>query len=247
MKARPANSTGRRAGIGALAAAVSTLAAPGARAQGDPCEQLKSVLAARIPPEVRGYSMEAVPANAPVPPGAKAIGNCGANKILYRRWGGTTAPAAGAANTPSPAVAPKAAATAQVKEVKRPVSQAESPVSNLALAPAAVAPPPPMRPIEPAPVVAMPAPEPERAGVRRAADPAPEPRVAVAAPEPASPQADDSGAAKASLTQRTREYVMANWRWLALLALLPTAGWLWAWLAHRRVYDAAGLPRGPRL
>lgn len=35
--------------------------------------------------------------------------------------------------------------------------------------------------------------------------------------------------------------------WLWLLAALPFAAWLWAWVAHRMAYDEAGLPRGPRL
>ena len=65
------------------------LLAPGAQAQSNACDLLKSELAARIDATgVRGYSLEAVPADTPVPPGAKAIGNCeaGASKILYRRW-----------------------------------------------------------------------------------------------------------------------------------------------------------------
>jgi hypothetical protein len=65
------------------------LLAPDAQAQSNACDLLKSELAARIEATgVRGYSLEDVPADTPVPPGAKAIGNCegGARKVLYRRW-----------------------------------------------------------------------------------------------------------------------------------------------------------------
>ena len=47
--------------------------------------------------------------------------------------------------------------------------------------------------------------------------------------------------------RRVSDFATANWQWLAALALLPLAGWLWAWRAHRNAYDKSGLPRGPRL
>ena len=54
-----------------LAGAVLLLAG-GAHAQGgSSCEQLKGVLAARIPSNIQGYSMETVAGNAPVPRGAR--------------------------------------------------------------------------------------------------------------------------------------------------------------------------------
>jgi hypothetical protein len=37
------------------------------------------------------------------------------------------------------------------------------------------------------------------------------------------------------------------WPWVVALLLLPLAAWGWAWFSHRRAFDAAGLPRGPRL
>ena len=66
--------------------------------------------------------------------------------------------------------------------------------------------------------------------------------------EPAAPEAPPA----ASPGMDTPEPVPADtapspWRWLWALLALPPAGWLWAWIQHRRRYDAAGLPRGPRL
>ncbi len=69
---------------------------------------------------------------------------------------------------------------------------------------------------------------------------------AVLPPQPAPPPEKDS-APTTPWTRRVSEFAAANWRWLAALALLPIAGWLWAWRAHRNAYDKYGLPRGPRL
>jgi hypothetical protein len=68
-----------------------------------------------------------------------------------------------------------------------------------------------------------------------APSPAPVPAQAppVATIEPTGPAAE----------QRWTRY--APWVLAPLLMLLGAA--LWAWIAHRRAYDAAGLPRGPRL
>ena len=76
----------RRAVVMPVASIVLTTS-PLARAS--PCDDYKAVLAARIEATgVRGYSLEVVLANAPVPPGAKVIATCeaGARKFLYRRW-----------------------------------------------------------------------------------------------------------------------------------------------------------------
>jgi len=65
--------------------------------------------------------------------------------------------------------------------------------------------------------------------------------------EPLPAQADMTDAPKLSLAQRATGFVTDHWRWILPLALLPLLGWLWAWHAHRSVYDEAGLPRGPKL
>jgi len=64
---------------------------------------------------------------------------------------------------------------------------------------------------------------------------------------PAQGPLDKTAEVKASLTQRASEFMAAHWRWIGALLLLPVAGWLWAWRAHRSAYDEAGLPRGPKL
>ena len=98
------------------------LLAAGAQAQ-TPCDQLKAVLAARIDAAgARGYSLEAVPAGTPVPPGAKVIGTCegGASKILYRR-GAAAGPApqpVSRSNEAASAVAPAPGNASQVEVVR---------------------------------------------------------------------------------------------------------------------------------
>jgi hypothetical protein len=105
----------------------SLLVATGAQAQANPCDQLKGVLAARLDASgVRGYTLETVPAGAPVSPGAKAIGTCGAgaSKILYRRWGATRP------SSDNPAPAPVTSPTPQ------PVSRSNEAASEPTLPPA---------------------------------------------------------------------------------------------------------------
>ena len=104
--------------------ASSMLFAAGAQAQ-TPCDQLKSVLAARIDAAgARGYSLEAVPAGTPVPPGAKVIGTCegGASKILYRRGGAAptsdTPRPVSRSNEAAPAVAPAPGNGSEVERVR---------------------------------------------------------------------------------------------------------------------------------
>ena len=97
------------------------LVAGAAQAQANACDQLKAVLAARIDASgVRGYSLETVPAGTPVPAGAKIIGTCeaGANKILYRRWGGAS-PSPGVQADPSSQPAPASAISAMPAPVSR--------------------------------------------------------------------------------------------------------------------------------
>jgi len=47
--------------------------------------------------------------------------------------------------------------------------------------------------------------------------------------------------------QSTAGFATGHWPWLLALAMMPLAWSAWAWWSYRRAYDAAGLPRGPRL
>lgn len=208
---------------GALAAmqAVSLFLGTDARAQSSACEQLKSTLSARFDASgVRGYVLEAVPADAPVPPDARVIGNCdaGRTRMLYRRGAGKQA-------APAPTVEVVGAGrAAPVVEAAPPVAPPPAPPSPLP----APAPPPPLPP-----PISLSTPQPDDAP------------VTLLAPAPQTPQPDS--AARLPLAQRVSELASANWHWLLALLLVPAAGWLWAWLAHRSAYDKSGLPRGPKL
>ena len=242
----------------AMLQAALLLLAPGAQAQSNACDLLKSELAARIDATgVRGYSLEAVPADTPVPPGAKAIGNCeaGASKILYRRWGAAQPPSAdagsmGPATAAQPRVVPdKPAPRSTVAQNDRasPAAAASTPgpaprPTSLSNAPASAA-------ATPAPVAAAPARAPEKSVLAASAsDVAVVPAVERALAQPA-PQAQPgkTPAAPSPWAQRITDFTADNWRWLLALIVLPLAGLGWAWYAHRSAYDEAGLPRGPRL
>jgi len=227
------------------------LLAPGAQAQSNACDLLKSELAARIDATgVRGYSLEAVPADTPVPPGAKAIGNCeaGASKILYRRWAAaqpssTDAGATGPASAAQPRVAPD-------KPAPRPtVAQ-----NDRASPPAAASAPAPTpratsRSGAPASAAATPGRVPEKPVLAASAsDVAVVPAVERALAQPA-PQAQPgkTPAVQSPWAQRATDFMAENWRWFLALIVLPLAGLGWAWYAHRSAYDEAGLPRGPKL
>lgn len=103
---------------------------------------------------------------------------------------------------------------------------------------AAPAPQPIAAPAAPAPVtpaVAVePKPDPRPVETARAAVPPPPP------PEPAAPVAEPTA-------PRTDDAWLRYAPWLLAPLLVLLAGALWAWIAHHRAYDAAGLPRGPRL
>lgn len=210
-----------------------------ALAQGSACDQLKATLAARIEATgVRGYSLEAVPAATKVPAGAKAIGNCegGALKILYRRWGGASAPASAAAVV-APEVPAKRPPPVARAEVPAPMASVPAPAPKLTPAPAPL--PPPV--LAPASVVKAEAVEPP--AVR-----ASEVRVTgvvesvVSQALPLEPVEE-----KPPLSQRVSGFVVTHWHWLLALLLVPLAVVGWFWRAHYLAYDKNGLPRGPRL
>ncbi len=238
----------RRGRLAALAlcqlpAAAALLVASGAQAQTPACDQLKASLTARIKPGPTGFTLETVRADAPVPPGAKAIGTCEGSvyKILLRR--GVNAENAQAATSAvlAPASAAAVKAPVVVAQPALPVPMPAPRSAELATRPAD-APSPDIAPravraSEPeAPAFMGPLPEPEKVALN---DTAPAP--AVQAPPVEEPAASDSR------TQRAGGFVARNWLWVLPLILLPLAAWAGMWLAHRRAYDEAGLPRGPRL
>lgn len=116
----------------APAAALFLLFAGGAHAQ-SACEQFKATLAARIDPGIRNFSMEAVPADAPVPPGAKVIGTCegGAQKILFRRTAGPAAAAPDASAAATPAAAPVVTREKSEKKAPEPRPAPVEPVRSV--------------------------------------------------------------------------------------------------------------------
>ncbi|ARN23321.1 DUF1161 domain-containing protein [Piscinibacter gummiphilus] len=214
--------------------AAAVLLAAGAQAQTPACEQLKTSLAARLP-AAGSYHLESLPAGEPVPKGAKVIGNCsgGAYRMLFIRG----APPATAAPTPKPvpvekvvAVAPAPApAVPPPKKIEVPPPPPPAP----APAPVAVVTPPP----KPEP---KPEPEPEP---RPIVKPAPEPETDTAQLMPMPPLADEGP----SFVDEAAGFAADHWPWLSALVAVPLLLWGWGWVAHRRAYDAAGLPRGPRI
>ena len=206
----------------------SFVLATSAHAQASPCDDYRAVLEARFEATgVRGYSLELVPASAPVPPGAKVIANCegGARKFIYRRWAAASASSAAASALRAASAVP-AAVDATARQLPTGAQGTRMPTP----APASAA-------------AAMP--------VARASEPAsvrPTERVAegtvVAKPAAAAPvQAAASTAATAD--QRASAFASAHWPWLGGLAAL--VGGLWLWRIRFSGYDRDGLPRGPRL
>jgi len=209
------------------------LGAGAARAQGEGCEQFKAQMAARIESRgIRGYSLEYVPGNAPVPSGASVFGTCegGAWKLVYRRFAVAPAAAGAAASAAAPAPARAPAPTPAPTPTPAP-----PPAPKPAPPPA---PPPPAPSPAPAPAP-MPAPAPAVINTPlAAAEPAPSPSppaaTAAASAGHADPAASEDGPVLSSLL------------WLLALGA-PLVVALGAWIAYRRHYDDAGLPRGPRL
>jgi len=208
----------RRVALAALQAALIGSAGQ-AQAQSSACDQLRATLSARIEASgVRDYSLEAVPNTTPTPSNARVIGTCDGGRTKVLYFRGAARP------TP-----PDSAA-----EVVKPPAPPPVPVPTVVLAPAPA--PAPVKVLTPA-AVPTPAPQPV-AVVAQAASPAVPP-----APEPEPATNSNSN----SLVQQASAFAATNWKWLLALVLLPIAGWLWAWFAHRRAYDKSGLPRGPRL
>jgi len=235
MNAPPDNPARSRVGGLYRSAAQScllTLLAANAQAQTPACDQLKNTLAKRLPADVRSYSMEAVPADTPVTPGTKVIGTCegGAYKVVYRRWGGAVQASPGSASAARPL-----AASAPVAAPK-PVS----PSITTAAAPAAARQESVSPPLASASDVAAAA-----SSAGRAVVPAVQPDQASETQEQ-RPQ-PGPGFLPGFVAEFMAESMGRHWRWILALLALPVAGSLWFWIAHRRAYDEAGLPRGPRL
>ena len=216
-------------------------AAAAALAQSPACDQFKDTVATRIPPEALGTLVIAA-ASTPVPPGAKVVGTCdgGAFKILHYRRGLTpqAATADSAASTPGAASAASAVAAAPR-------------VAARASAPAAAA----SRP-EPAKPVAAKLPEPVKPAAPKLPEPSPSPAaMAPAVVAPALPDTRDEPLMRdppplpegPGLISTTADTLVEHWPWILAALLLALGAWGWSWFSHRSVYDAAGLPRGPKL
>ena len=215
--------------------AASMLLAPSAQAQSYACTQFSDTLAARIDPSIRGFTLETVPADAPVPAGAKVFGTCdgGAFKVLFRR-GGNTRPVPSGASAAAPA--PRAAVVAdKPAPAPAPLPSPTPPPAPLSTAAAPAAPPPSREPEKPV------GSNPSDAAAARTTEPA------VAAAEPAPADSDKTSDAKASSALEEPGFMARYWPWILALLALPVAVWLWAWQAHRSAYDEAGLPRGPKI
>lgn len=229
-----------------------------AQAQTVACEMLKTSLASRVPADVKDFTLEAIPMADPVPEGGKQIGTCQTNtyKVIIRRHGTPAAAAAFAAAgsgivaakaapgtpAPGPTVVPPAPVTAAPAQA--PASAAVPTKPPVAAQPA---PPPPPPPQKTAPAAAAPASPPAAAEERAKVEtPAPAPArarkgestpatTAPMAAKPAEPAASGPG------------FFTRNWKWVAGGFVLVFAALAWAWVVHRRDYDEAGLPRGPKL
>jgi hypothetical protein len=243
----------------AWAALVLVAAAPVAMAQSANCEAFRERLAASIESNgVRGYALEVVPSGSPAPLGARSLGTCdaGAYTVLYWRWAharGEAAPTPPPAvtdapsATPRPAQAPKSdaesmsrresKAMSEVNAEREPNATHEGKPSRGATAArephsAATSRPSPANPSA-APAVMDSTNQPPVAS--------PAPTAPTAAPSPASTSAQGPEPARFAGLARVVAFVVA--------AAAAIAGGIWAWrrMWHRRYYDEAGLPRGPRI
>jgi len=214
----------------AILAAAAMLAGASAHAQSSACDDFKAVLAARIESTgVRGYSLEVVPAGAPVPSGAKVIATCesGARKILYRRWGAAKAASGAASAAPSAAPPPPAV---------QPEAQARrSPAARVDRAPQAV----------PASAVPMSAAAPVRSPASGASDAMAAGPVDRAVVQAVPAMGDAAPVTQAPPARQGIDVTAGYWPWIAALLLLALARWIWR--RYFSAYDKDGLPRGPRL
>ncbi|NKI97706.1 DUF1161 domain-containing protein [Rhizobacter sp. SG703] len=215
--------------------------ATAALAQSPACDQFKDTVATRIPADALG-TLETVPASTPLPPGAKVVGTCdgGAFKILhYRR--GVTPPVAGAASA--------ATAASAVSAAPRVAVRASAPAASTP-SPSRAEPAKPPEPVKPVAVKPVPVKPPEPAASPVAMPPAVAPAVPAVAdtrdeplmrdPPPLPPEGP-------GLIATTTDALVEHWPWTLAALLLPLLAWAWSWFSHRQVYDAAGLPRGPKL
>jgi hypothetical protein len=244
----------------ALASFVLAAAAPVAMAQSANCEAFKERLAASIESNgVRGYALEVVPSGSPAPLGARSLGTCdgGAYTVLYWRWAQARGEAALAAPppsvtdapsaTPRPAQAPKSDAETISRREPKAMSDVnaerelnatrESKPSTVATAArephsAATSRPSPANPSA-APAVTD--------ATNQQPVESPAPTAPTAAPSPASTPAQGVEPARFAGLARVVALVVAA------AAAVVGGVWAWRWMRHRRYYDEAGLPRGPRI
>lgn len=190
---------------------------PPAQAQTAACDQFIASLGTRMNVANRGLRLEAIPAADPLPEGSRVVGNCSANAYKVVLRSATSPPVEAKVNAPQAAPAPAPAPAAAPAPPPTP-----SPAPALA----------PKPPVATAPVA-----EPGRVAVAETATPA------------ASQAAEDATVPMASTgaTARAAGFFARHWPWFAVPLALVLAALLWAWRAHHRAYDAAGLPRGPRL
>jgi len=205
----------------AVACVASLLLASQTHAQSSACEQLKAKLSARIESSIRSFTLEAVTAGTPLPPGAKAIGTCdgGAYKILLLRSGSASSVAATA--RPLPIANPAPAASSVVPVQVQAKVQVQAQVQMHA-------------PESPSP----------RASAAVKAIPAAPAAPSALTSSTASEAAQTNGL---PLSNRAPELVRQYWHVCAAIVLTLLAATVWAWLRHRRSLDTAGLPRGPKI
>lgn len=195
---------------------------PPAQAQTFACDQFIASLGTRMNVANRGLRLEAIPAAEPLPEGARVVGNCSANayKVVLR--------SASAPPVEAKASAPQAAAAPAPMPTPSPPAPAATPAPSPTPSPAPA----------PAPKAVATASAPDRARVAV-------PKIAATASQPSA--VVTPSAAPAGATARAAGFVTRHWPWFAVPLALVLAALLWAWRAHHLAYDAAGLPRGPRL
>lgn len=232
----------------AMAQVAWVLLADGAHAQTSACDQLKARLATRINPAIRDYTMEAVTADTPVPPGAKVIGTCegGAWKIVLHRLDATPA-ASGDEDAAAPASAPSVAPSPAERPARSPVVPRDRASQPVAASPSGAAQRPGSRS-----VAAASAPVPILERERKPAQASASGVEVVRSLDrldtsPAPVQLTEGPVASVPPGPGLRGILVRHWHWILAPVLLVIAGLLWAWLAHRTAYDEAGLPRGPKL